>query len=92
MKKLMTSLMVAALMAAPIGCGGGPGSSGDNPGGDGTPISSGDMGPGGETKKSPGDADPKTGKVTSEADILKLQGEGGEADPLGPINKGGGGN
>ena len=50
------------------------------------------VGPGGETKKSPGDADPKTGKVTSDADILKLQGEGGEADPLGPINKGGGGN
>jgi hypothetical protein len=92
MKKLMTSLMVAALMAAPIGCGGGPGSSGDNPGGDGTPISTGDVGPGGETKKSPAEGDPKTGEVTTDADVLKLQGEGGEADPLAPINKGGGGN
>ena len=92
MKKLMTSLMVAALMAAPIGCGGGPGSTGENPGGDGTPLQSTDLGPGGETKKSPADGDPKTGEVTTEADILKLQGEGGEADPLGPINKGRGGN
>ena len=92
MKKLMTSLMVAALMAAPIGCGGGPGSSGENPGGDGTPLESGDLGPGGQTKKSPADGDPNTGEVTSDADILKLQGEGGEADPLGPINKGRGGN
>jgi len=92
MKKLITSLMVAVLVAAPIGCGGGPGSSGENPGGDGMPISSETVGPGGETKKAPGDADPKTGEVTSDADILKLQGEGGEADPLGPINKGGGGN
>jgi len=92
MKKLMTSLMVAALMAAPIGCGGGPGSTGGNPGGDGTPLQSEDVGPGGQTKKSPAAGDPKTGKVTTDADVLKLQGEGGDADPLGPINKGGGGN
>ena len=92
MKKLMTSLMVAALMAAPIGCGGGPGSTGENPGGDGMPLEAGNLGPGGQAKKAPADGDPKTGEVTSDADILKLQGEGGEADPLGPITKGGGGN
>ena len=76
MKKLITFLVVAVLMAAPIGCGGGPGSSGENPGGDGTPISTGDA-----KKAAPGDADPKTGKVMSNADILKEMGEGGAADP-----------
>ena len=81
MKKFITTLMVAALVAAPIGCGGGPGSSGSNPTGDGTPIDSSAKGPGGETKASPSDADPKTGKVHSAADILKEMGEGGAADP-----------
>jgi hypothetical protein len=76
MKKLITFLVVAALMVAPIGCGGGPGSSGDNPSGDGTPVET-----GGKTKAAPGDADPKTGKVMSDADILKNMGEGGSADP-----------
>lgn len=80
MKKFITALMVAALVAAPIGCGGGPGSQG-SPGGDGTPVDSASKGPGGETKASPSDADPKTGKVHSDADILKEMGEGGAADP-----------
>ena len=79
MKKLITSLMVAALMAAPIGCGGGPGSSGENPKGDGAPLPS-----GGETKASDSDADPKTGKVHSAKDILDEMGPGGEADPDAP--------
>ena len=81
MKKFITTLMVAALVAAPIGCGGGPGSTGSNPAGDGTPIDSATKGPGGDTKASPSDADPKTGKVHSDADILKEMGEGGAADP-----------
>ena len=79
MKNLITFLVVAVLMAAPIGCGGGPGSSGENPGGDGNPIS------GGETKASDSDADPETGKVHSAKDILDEMGPGGEADPLAPF-------
>jgi len=79
MKKLITSLMVAALIAAPIGCGGGPGSSGENPGGDGTTVDSGK-----KTKASGSDADPETGKVHSEKDILDEMGPGGDADPDAP--------
>lgn len=82
MKTLITFLMIAALMAAPIGCGGGPGSSGENPGGDGMPISD------GTTKASDSDADPETGKVHSNKDILDEMGPGGEADPLAPFEKG----
>ena len=76
MKKLITSLMVATLIAAPIGCGGGPGSSGENPGGDGATVKDGMT-----TKASGSDADPTTGKVHSTKDILDEMGPGGEADP-----------
>lgn len=76
MKKLITSLMVAALIATPIGCGGGPGSSGENPGGDGATVDDGKT-----TKASGSDADPATGKVHSTKDILDEMGPGGEADP-----------
>jgi len=79
MKKLITSLVVAALVAAPIGCGGGPGSSGDNPKGAGAPVTD-----GAQTKASGSDADPKTGKVHSTEDILDEMGPGGEADPDAP--------
>ena len=79
MKKLITSLMVATLIAAPIGCGGGPGSSGGNPGGDGTTVKDGK-----KTKASGSDADPDTGKVHSTKDILDEMGPGGKADPDAP--------
>ena len=79
MKNLITSLMVAALMAAPIGCDSAPESDG----------SGGSGGSGASTttdKDAAADVDPETGKTLSEADIMQIQGPGGEADPDAPIN------
>ena len=71
MKNLITSLVVAALMAAPIGCDSEPESKGT---GGVMPANS------GASKAAPADAG-KDGKVNTEADIQALQGPGGEADP-----------
>ena len=71
MKNLITSLVVAALMAAPIGCDSEPESEGT---GGVMPANS------AESKGTPEDAG-KDGKVNTEADIQSLQGPGGEADP-----------
>ena len=75
MKNLITSLMVAALMAAPIGC-------------DSAPESDGSGGSRASTtteKDAAPDVDPETGKTLSEADIMQIQGPGGEADPGAPL-------
>ena len=69
MKKLITSLVVAALMAAPIGCGSDSESGG----------STGGVTPGAD-KAAPPDSD-EDGTTRSEDDIQRLQGPGGEADP-----------
>ncbi len=82
MKKLITSLMVAALIAAPIGCDSEPESGG---GTGGTPATTDD-------RDAPADVDQKTGKALSEADVMKIQGPGGEADPDAAIKADGGGN
>ena len=80
MKKLITSLVVAALMAAPIGC------DSDSESGGGT----GGVTPGAD-KAAPPDSD-KDGATRSEDDIQKLQGPGGEADPDAALKADGGGN
>ncbi len=72
MKKLTMWLMVALLAVAPIGCGpGSAGSSGENPGGDGTTVGTDDV-------EAPAD-----GKAKSNKDILSEMGPGGPADPDG---------
>ena len=71
MKNLITSLVVAALMAAPIGCDSEPESGGT---GGVMPANS------AAGKGAPPDTG-ADGKANTEADIQKLQGPGGEADP-----------
>jgi hypothetical protein len=82
MKNLITSLMVAALMVAPIGCDSEPESGG----------STGGMPSSAASKDAPADVDPDTGKALSEADVMKIQGPGGDADPDAAIKADGGGN
>ena len=71
MKKLITSLVVAALVAAPIGCDSEPESGGGT--GGVMPTST-------DSKNAPADTD-EDGTTRTEEDIQKLQGPGGEADP-----------
>ncbi len=71
MKKLITSLVVAALMVAPIGCDSGS----DSGGGTG-----GVMPPSTDSKNAAPDSD-ADGTTRTEDDIQRLQGPGGEADP-----------
>ena len=77
MKTFTTWMTIAALAAVPIGCDSGPGSSGENPSGDGDLIQQDD-----------GTGDTEGG--VSHDDVMKMQGEGGEADPLAPTRGGGG--
>ena len=73
MKKFTMWLMVALLAVAPIGCGpGSAGSSGENPGGDGTTVGTDDV-------EAPADGK----KAKSNKDILDEMGPGGPADPDG---------
>tara|TARA_B100000029_G_scaffold93577_1_gene83628 strand:- start:1582 stop:1848 length:267 start_codon:yes stop_codon:yes gene_type:complete len=84
MKTLTTWLVIAGLAFVQIGCGSGPGSSGGNPGGDGTPIE--------QDANTDAEADPMGGGgAMSNDDVLKAQGEGGAADPLAPAKAQGGG-
>lgn len=76
MKRFTTWMTIAALAAVPMGCDSGPGTSGANPGGDGKPI---------EQDADTGD---KEGGVSSD-DVMQMQGEGGDADPLAPTKGGG---
>ena len=76
MKRFTTWMTIAALAAVPIGCDSGPGTSGENPGGDGSPIQQDD---------NTGDTE---GGMGSD-DVMKMQGEGGDADPLAPTRGGG---
>jgi hypothetical protein len=82
MKKLITSLVVAALLAVPIGCDSEPESGGTG----------GAMPSAADGKDAPADVDPETGKARTEAEVMKIQGPGGEADPDAPIKADGGGN
>ena len=72
MKKLTMWLMIAVLSVSPIGCGSGPGTSGENPKGEGAPVGTSESEvPAGEQAK-------------STTDILDEMGPGGEADPDAP--------
>ncbi len=72
MKKLTMWLMIAVLAVSPIGCGSGPGTSGENPKGEGMPVGTSDA------------SDSGGEKVKSDKDILDEMGPGGEADPDAP--------